>query len=431
MNTSTEQKAAAIPQRPPALASGTILVVDDNDGNRDALSRRLIRRGYTVATAADGPKTLAILAEKQFDLVLLDVMMPGMSGLEVLETIRQTRSPTDLPVIMATAKDESEDIVKALGLGANDYVTKPLDFAVVAARIQTQLTLKRSIEQIIALEHNLNLRNVELEAANAKLCANAEQKQRELETAAQVQAAFLPDPKATYPGVKVFWSFEPCQELAGDALNAFSIDEESIAFYVLDVSGHGVAAALLAVAATRALSTVEGPDTIVMSTPAARHPSVPLSPARVADQLNRRFSWNSSGQFLTMFYAVLNVRTRELTYVSAGHPAAIRVPRYSPPVPLEGGGLPIGIGEAYSQHTVRLDLGDRLYLYSDGVTETMNAERELFGVHKLIAALDDNKSVELDQVIASLMTSLKQWRQGAPLRDDVSILAIECLDGPE
>ena len=126
---------------PGALAPATpsILVVDDNESNRDALCRRLGRRGYATTPAADGPEALRLLGERAFDLVLLDVMMPGMSGLEVLERIRRDRSPSDLPVIMATAQDQSEDIVRALSLGASDYVTKPFSPLGLIAKVQEAL----------------------------------------------------------------------------------------------------------------------------------------------------------------------------------------------------------------------------------------------------------------------------------------------------
>ena len=120
----------------------TLLVVDDNEMNRDMLSRRLQRRGYGIHVAEDGARALAIIDEKPVDLVLLDIMMPGIDGIEVLERLRRTYSQAELPIIMATAKADSEDVVKALELGANDYVTKPIDFPVVLARVQTQLRTK-------------------------------------------------------------------------------------------------------------------------------------------------------------------------------------------------------------------------------------------------------------------------------------------------
>jgi diguanylate cyclase (GGDEF)-like protein len=124
--------------------AATLLVVDDDAMNCDALSRRLERAGYAVFTAESGTAALDILAAHRVDLVLLDVMMPGMSGVDVLRRVRETRSISELPIIMVTAKDGTDDIVEALDLGANDYVTKPLDVAVALARIRTQLTARRA-----------------------------------------------------------------------------------------------------------------------------------------------------------------------------------------------------------------------------------------------------------------------------------------------
>src|SRR4029077_3837116 len=123
-------------------AMESLLVVDDNELNRDALSRRLRQRGFGVTTASSGPEALSWLDRERCDLVLLDVEMPDMSGFEVLRQLRATRSATDLPVIMVTARTHGTDIVTALELGANDYVTKPVDFPVALARISTHLSLK-------------------------------------------------------------------------------------------------------------------------------------------------------------------------------------------------------------------------------------------------------------------------------------------------
>jgi adenylate cyclase len=136
-----------------------LLVVDDNELNRDMLSRRLGSRGFQVEVAADGKEALRRMGAEHFDLVLLDVMMPEVSGIEVLRRVRERWSESDLPVIMATARDATEDVVEALGLGANDYVTKPLDFPVVLARIEAQLTLKRQKAEIRRLAEDLELRN--------------------------------------------------------------------------------------------------------------------------------------------------------------------------------------------------------------------------------------------------------------------------------
>jgi adenylate cyclase len=137
----------------------SVLVVDDNDVNCVLLRRRLESAGHIVTVAHDGREALRKIDEERFDLVLLDVMMPEMSGLEVLEIVRKRFGVADLPIIMATAADESADIVKAFGMGANDYVTKPFDFSVVMARTRTQLALRSAMEENRRLVQEVELRN--------------------------------------------------------------------------------------------------------------------------------------------------------------------------------------------------------------------------------------------------------------------------------
>src|ERR671936_1182620 len=137
----------------------SLLVVDDEELNREGLARHLRRHGYAVSLAKGGREAIELLGQRHFDLVLLDVMMPGMNGLEVLKFLRRVDSLIDLPIIMVTARGESEDVVEALELGANDYVTKPLDFPVVLARVRTQLALRRAVSQVTELERKLDDRN--------------------------------------------------------------------------------------------------------------------------------------------------------------------------------------------------------------------------------------------------------------------------------
>ena len=163
--TATQELSVPLPSvaRPeaalPEPGAARLLVVDDNELNRDMLSRRLGNRGFAVEVAEDGEGGLARIGQQVFDLVLLDVMMPGLSGMEVLRRVRERWPASDLPVIMVTARDTTEDVVEALGLGANDYVTKPLDFPVVLARVETQLALRQQKQEIRRLAEDLELRN--------------------------------------------------------------------------------------------------------------------------------------------------------------------------------------------------------------------------------------------------------------------------------
>ena len=136
---------------------GSLLVVDDSETNREALSRRLQHRGYAVSVAADGHEALALSERQPFDLILLDIEMPGISGLEVLSRIRASHTEIQLPVIMVTARTEEADIVEAFRLGANDYVTKPVDFGVALARTRTHLSHKWAVEDLRVSEERYAL----------------------------------------------------------------------------------------------------------------------------------------------------------------------------------------------------------------------------------------------------------------------------------
>src|SRR5262249_23236391 len=158
-----------------------------------------------------------------------------------------THALTDLPVLMATAKDQSADVVEALRAGANDYLTKPFDFSVVLARIQTQCALKRAVDRGKRLEQSLAQRHAELEEGNADLAAANRHMRQDLEVAARVQEALLPPPTQTVEGARFARKYAPCGQLGGDLLNVVPLRGGRVGLYLLDVSGHGVKAALLAV----------------------------------------------------------------------------------------------------------------------------------------------------------------------------------------
>ena len=417
----------AAPRDPPRHPAGRILVVDDTPANRDMLSRRLARHGYEVDVAPDGESALRALdrsPDRPFDLVLLDVMMPGLNGLDVLRAVRRTRAATDLPVIMATARDASHDVVEALELGASDYVTKPLDFPVVLARVRTQLSLKRAVEQIRELEKGLERRNAELQAFNARMKAD-------LDAAAKVQAALLPAADPSVGGYHFAWRFVPSAWLAGDILNVFQLDGRYVGLYLLDVSGHGVAASLLSVTVSRFLSPVRDAASLLWrrdEAAGAGGAAYQLQPpAKVAARLCERFPFDeNTGQFFTLVYCLLDLHTHRLRYVSAGHPGVIHVPRGGTSRIIDASGYPIGVAdEPYDEYEIELAPGDRVYLYSDGVPEAMDDADTPFGQERLLAQLDATRDAGLDETLASLMHRTERWRGSRHVHDDVSVLAVE------
>jgi sigma-B regulation protein RsbU (phosphoserine phosphatase) len=389
---------------PPA----SLLLVDDDDITRDLLGRYLESNGFAVQRASDGKEALARIDRGGHDLVLLDIVMEGMSGLEILSAVRLRHSATDLPVIMATSKDLSQDVVEALKLGANDYITKPFDFPVVLARVRTQLSLKQAVDHIRQLDQRLTRQNAELEEANRRM-------RRDLNAAARVQAALLPGSPPAMPAARFAWEFKPCDGLAGDLLNIIPIDGRRVALYVLDVVDHGVAAALLAVMVNRVLMQL-----------CLSSERLPV-PAEVAAHLNRQFPWEpQTSQFFTLLYGVLEVDTGAFRFVAAGHPGPVYLPRNAPARNFRLPSNPIGLGDCpYEEHSLTLGPGDRLYLYSDGIVDALRKDGKRFEVDRLLEQVERSRSAPLADGLGLLLRAARDWCGETPPHDDISLLAVE------
>lgn len=404
--------------KPLSQMTGRVLVVDDDDNSRHVLARLMEKAGFTVETAADGPSAIAMVERTEIDLILLDVEMPGMTGFAVLRHLRLTHPATHLPVIIATARGERDDIIEGLGLGANDYVTKPLDFLVVMARVKTHLSHKRATDRIRLLELDLRRQNLELEAANQRM-------RHSLAIAARMQKSLLPAEPVQTPGVRFSWIFEPCDELGGDILNVVRLGGEHVLMYLLDVSGHGVPAALLSVTLSRLLTVVPG-QTMLVATQAADGLE-PRSPRDVVQDLNTRFQMSESDiQYFTLFYGVLNVRRRTMTYISAGHPPALLLSRGGCPEFLQSHNVAVGwfAETEFEERTIQLQESDRLFIYSDGCLETANPSKDQFGSDRLIEAVSSHPD-SVDDALHALLSEMTLFRGEAPALDDVSALAVE------
>ena len=385
----------------------SILAIDDTPANLQVLAGMLKDRGYKVRPVPSGKLALLAAQRDPPDLILLDINMPEMNGYEVCEHFKADDQLQGIPVIFISALTEPLDKVKAFATGGVDYITKPFQMEELHARVETHLKLRRL--------------QIELEEANARLAKVNDRMSRDLKAAAKIQETFLPREVPDVQGTDFAWIFRPCDELAGDGLNVIPLGDGKIGLYVLDVSGHGVASALLSVTLSRLLSPPSEPSSILI-----REGDI-TPPAEVAARLNRLFPFDAATeQLTTMVYGILNAATGEFRYVSAGHPGPVHLPSGAAPVILESQGFPMGLADdPYEERSIRLGAGDRLYLYSDGVPEAMDPAGKQFGSARLLEAIGKGGSESLKQSVADLLGEILRWPGSEKPQDDISILAVE------
>lgn len=420
-----------------------ILIAEDERITRMNLIRQLQSWGHTVTAAEDGQQALDAFIAGSFDIVITDWEMPHLSGIELITRIRSLSStesklshdpvlqanlaahPSAKPdaeyvyIIMLTSRSNKSDIVGGIEAGADDFVSKPFDREELRVRLL-------SGERVVRLERALH-------SQNAVLRASGDRMRSDLEAAARVQRAMLPREPVNTPKVRSAWIYVPTDELAGDAIGLHMMEDRYLVAYVVDVSGHGVPAALLAVTTMHALSpAVEGASLLrtPTSTPGIADPKS-ASPAHALTELNRRFSAGEhDGRYLTMILAVLDTFTGLLRMSRAGHPLPIHLSQGTSLEVDDEGGLPIGIFEAseYSDITLQLKPGDRFLLLSDGVLEQSDAQGHgMYGDNRMRALVESSANLPPDQLVQHAVNDLALWAGGRKFQDDVTIVAIDWL----
>ncbi len=398
-----------------------ILIVDDDDDIRVLLSRILQKWGHDVISASDGVEAWEILQKDHVNFVISDWMMPKMDGLELCERIRDANLSRYIYVILLTGKDEKNDLIKGLGAGADDFVVKPFNKGELNVRI-------RAGERILKLEQDLEEHNESLREANEKLKKAYGVISKDLDSAAKMQKSLLPDAALNLSGIKFDWIFCPSMFIAGDILNFFNLDSHHICFYLLDVAGHGIPAAMLSVTLSKILSpSPQMGRPLKHFIPETQHYEI-TPPAIALEELNRRFQNEKDAmQYFTMVYGIIDTRNGKVRITQAGHPSPIFLSRNTKGTLVGTGGFPVGMlpDVDYKEQTVDLSPGDRLFVYSDGVTECTNSKMEQFSEEQLIRLLEEWKYLPLREVLSRLEQRLNLWKDNGEFKDDVSLLAIE------
>jgi sigma-B regulation protein RsbU (phosphoserine phosphatase) len=373
------------------LAECRVLVVDDVKANVDVLVETL-HGEHKLSVALDGETALRLIAANPPDLVLLDILMPGIDGYEVCRRMRASPASHDIPVMFLSSLEDAKDKAAGFEAGGNDYLTKPFHAVEVRARVRSLLRAKAYQDAV------------------------REARARELEIAKEIQLGILPTDLAAATegtGLDVQAHLEPAAEVGGDLFEVLRASDDRLVVALGDVSGKGIPAALfMAVTVTllRSMSRLlDAPEEILRG---------------VNEELA---SHNPRGLFVTLFCGVVDLKRRRLSYANCGHPPAVLVRAGLPPEFALGatgtvaGAIP---GIEILSRTIPLERGRTYVLYTDGVTEALDPDGVQYGYERLLAILSGSSDASAAEILRTVLRSVAEHARGAPPSDDLSMLVI-------
>ena len=371
------------------LAECRVLIVDDVKANVDMLVEAL-RDDFKLSVALDGEAAIRAVTRSAPDLVLLDIVMPGIDGYEVCRRLRADAATREIPIMFLSSLEDVQDKARGFELGANDYLTKPFEILEVKARVRSLLKAKAYADAIRAAQ------------------------ERDLAIAREIQMGILPfDLASPTKGLEldVHATIEPARHVGGDLFEVLRASEDRLVVAVGDVCGKGIPAALFMAVTVTLLRTLarqlEGPREIL---------------GRLNDELAAQ---NPRGMFVTM--TCLEVRGAHVTAANAGHDCALLLSPGTPPRPVfASSGTVLGLfpGRDYQSSTLELAAGDSLVLFTDGVTEAADPASVLFGEERLRACLASGAGQTAADTVDQLLRAVRGFAAGAPQSDDITIVTV-------
>ncbi|MBE9221184.1 SpoIIE family protein phosphatase [Cyanobacterium stanieri LEGE 03274] len=383
-----------------------ILIIDDDRTIQILLTRTLKKSGYEVSIASDGITGLELAEKIKPALIISDWLMPRMGGLDVCWQVKQNPALATTFFILITSKISVDDRVQGLDAGADDFICKPIDLQELKARVRAGLRLHQ-------LSQDLQKQKQLLEQQKKLLEKQKHQLETELSEAADYVSVVLPE-SLRHEKINIDFRFIPSRQLGGDIFDYFFLDEENIVFYLLDVSGHGLGAALPSISTFNLL----------------RYGNLGKvnykEPNQVLFSLNNFFQMsNKNDKYLTIWYGIYNINSNKLTFSSAGHPPAIYVYQDNSDkfqvLKLKTPGLPIGMfpNVNYDNSSYEIESPSTLYIFSDGIYEIIGKDKQMWGIDNFSAILE--KESDLDKILAQA----KSHNDSDYFSDDLSIMKIE------
>lgn len=404
----------AVEQVPEVLrAINSVLLVDDSRAQLTLLSAMMRRWGYSYKTAASGAEALEICREESIDLVISDWMMPEMDGLAFCKAFRALPSEHYGYFILVTSKNEKQDIATGLDVGADEFLTKPVNPDELRARIN-------AAERILVMQRRLNAQMAQLRKLYEKL-------DQDLIEARKLQQSLVRERHVRQGPVALSFLLEPSGHVGGDLVGWFNAGSGRIGFFSLDVSGHGVPSALLTTRLAGMLTT-DNPDHNIALMRDDAGQTCPRPPEEAAALLNEAMLDSmETDLYFTIALGYFEPTTGKVTMVQAGHPNPA-VQWADGQVEFIGeGGLPIGLipGAIYTSFSLTLAPGDRLFVFSDGITEATASGGDLFGEAGLSHHLTQQAATSGEAYFDTLLKEIERFCDGDDFGDDVSAVLLE------
>lgn len=402
------------------VVAPSVLVVDDSRAHRRLLSKSLSRWGFAALEASGGEEALQICKDRRIDLVISDWIMPGMSGVEFCRAYRDLMRDQPGYFILLTAQTDREALAEGLDSGADDFLSKPFNAVELKARI-------RAGERVLRAQHDIIAKNLLLSEALSDLRVAQDLIESDLKEARRFQQALVPDRHVSFDTLDVSFLYQPSGHVGGDLVGLFRVSQTRIGIYSVDVSGHGIASALMT-ARIASLLSATSPERNIALQP-ARDGSWTMRPVEdVCRRLNSLILQEPDVEkYLTMTLAEVDLVSQRAMLCQAGHPNAV-VQRANGNVEfMESPGLPIGLIDDADYAAFSLDFspGDRCLLYSDGLTECPGPEGKLWDDAGLEECLRRHSSLSGNDLLGMICSELQKFARLTDFPDDLSAALLE------
>lgn len=409
----------------PALSAPsprTVLVVEPCADIRDQMVGQLRMAGYIVSATDDGEHGLALCHSLHPDLVLCSLRTTTLSGMDFCARFRSLdRAERGYLILLAEHQDGS-DVASGMAAGADDFLSLPLSPPKLLARLSIA-------DRVMRIEDDLRRTNESLRGALQHQQQTQNAIERDLREAQKLQQGLVRERSGQFGSMRISLLLRPAGHVGGDLVGFFPIDDQRFGFYALDVSGHGVTAALLAAQLSVHLSNSSDHNVAIR---AAQSGGPQVNPVGLASFFNHMMLEEmATDRYFTMIYGELNHITGHLRIVQAGHPHPMLQRADGAILPLGDGGMPIGLVEKpfFGEIDMMLEPGDRLLIVSDGITESENPAGRMLGEEGVTAILRTNAFLGGQSFLESMEWSVSEYGRGAQ-QDDRSAVLVEYLEPP-